>query len=220
MPAPVFYLEKMKTARDIFNGIPKDIYCFADGVAQCAALLDAGAKIIQVRNKHIGGRAFSDMVADMITLTRHHADAVLIVNDRVSVALATGADGIHIGQDDMDYRNVIHLVESGMIVGVSVDTAQEARDAEKAGAAYVGAGSVFPTSTKPDAPVIGERGLSEVVRAVNIPVVAIGGISAGNINQIADSGARHFAVISDLNESGDIPGRLNTLRRIIMGNFS
>ena len=144
--------------------------------------------------------------------------AVFLVNDRIDVALAVDADGVHIGQDDMNCHRAIRLAESGMVVGVSADTPLEARAAEKAGAAYVGAGSVFPTSTKPDTPVIGVRGLADVVRAVTIPVVAIGGISAANLHRIADSGTRHFAVISDLNQSGDIPGRLKKLREIIMAD--
>ncbi|MFZ0135066.1 MAG: thiamine phosphate synthase [Desulfobacterales bacterium] len=130
---------------------------------------------------------------------RRYPDAMLIVNDRVDVALEIGADGVHVGQDDEAYGKVIGRVPPGMIVGVSARFPAPAIAAEKAGATYVGVGAVFATSTKPEAVVIGERGLRAVVDAVTIPVVAIGGITVDTALQASACGARFLAVLSDIN---------------------
>ncbi len=193
----------------------KDIYCFADNMSICKNLLRGGAKIIQLRDKHTDDKAFYNMAREMLPVIRTFDDAILIINDRVDIAVDIRADGIHIGQKDENYQEVIRRVPDNMIVGVSVDTVKEAVEAEQAGASYLGAGSVFPTPTKDDAVVIGIDGLRSIVQAVKIPVVAIGGISMENIQQVMETGTHYYAIISEINNSQDIPARLNDFFTII-----
>ena len=166
----------MRNAVDIFLRTPARIYCFADTVELCRTLLDAGARVIQLRHKTADDAAFGRAV-EMLDCVRSYEDAVLIVNDRVDIALDIGADGIHVGQEDRDCREVVRRAPASMIVGVSARYPDVARSAAAAGATYVGAGAVFATPTKPEAVVIGLKGLQAVVAAVDIPVVAIGGIT-------------------------------------------
>ena len=184
------------------------IYCFADNLTLCRKLLEGGAKIIQLRDKKADDRSFARLAADMLAMTKAY-DAVLIINDRVKIAIDIGADGIHVGQKDEQYREVIRRVPENMIVGVSVDTVGQAVDAQKAGATYLGAGSVFPTLTKSDAVIIGLETLHKIVGSVTIPVAAIGGITLENIREVAQTGVRYFAIISAINSAENIRERLN-----------
>ncbi|MEJ2475216.1 MAG: thiamine phosphate synthase [Desulfobacterales bacterium] len=203
------------TPKEIFLLSASRIYCFADSVDLCVKLLDAGARVIQLRNKTLDDVCFRRMAREMLTRTRRHEDAVLIINDRVDIALEIGADGIHVGQQDEDCEQVIRRVPAEMIVGVSARHPELALAAQRKGATYVGAGSVAATSTKPDAEVVGFEGLSAVVAAVNIPVVAIGGISKRNIRQVHDIGVRYCAVISGINCAPDPAAALRQLEAIL-----
>jgi thiamine-phosphate diphosphorylase len=189
--------------KERFLNNPGRIYCFADTVALCGKLLAAGARVIQVRHKSAGDREFRRIAADMLVRVRHYPDGMLIVNDRVNIALQIGADGVHIGQEDEAYRDVLQRVPREMIVGVSARYPDLAAAAEQAGAAYVGTGSVAATATKSEAVTIGLAGLRAVVAAIKIPVVAIGGITAANIREVADTGVRYCAVISAINAAPD-----------------
>ena len=206
----------MNEKKSFFIRNKKEIYCFADNVSLCKKLLDAGAKVIQFRNKKIDDSAFQRVAREMLSLVRRYNNAVLIINDRVDIALEINADGIHIGQEDGDYQEIIRRAPDDMIIGVSVDTPEEAIDAERAGATYLGAGSAFPTPTKSDAVIIGTDGIRSVVQAVNIPVVAIGGISIENIRQVAETGAQYYAIISGINNAEDISARLNELKKYVI----
>jgi thiamine-phosphate pyrophosphorylase len=205
----------MDTPKNRFYNNPGRVYCFADTVDLGRQLLSAGARVIQLRNKTADDIRFRQTAVEMMRLIRGYPDALLIVNDRVHIALQVGADGIHVGQQDTDYRQVIRRVPAEMIVGVSARYPELAAAAEKAGAAYIGAGSVAATSTKTDAPVIGLEGLQVVVAAVKFPVVAIGGITAANIGRIAAVGVRYCAVISAINNARDPAAALNQLEAII-----
>ena len=199
----------------------KELYCFADSLPLCRQLLDAGARIIQLRAKNLDDHAFKKLALEMQALMREHpAPTSFIVNDRVEIGLEIGADGLHVGQDDADYRQVIAAAPAGMIVGVSVKTTAQALDAEKSGASYVGAGSIYPTTTKDDAELIGLATLQEIVAATSVPVVAIGGISLENIGEVARYGAHYFAVISALNQAPDIAARFSDLQLAIVGENS
>lgn len=194
------------------------MYCFADSVALCQKLLDSGARIIQLRAKNMSDGDFESLADEMQTLIRAYpAPVTFIVNDRVEVAFAIGADGLHVGQDDSDYRQVISAAPAGMVVGVSVGSVAEAIDAQRAGATYVGAGAVFETPTKHDAEVIGPVELRRIVDATTIPVVAIGGINLDNVGQVVAAGAHYFAVISEINDAPDIKLRINEFERKIGG---
>ena len=207
----------MRNAKDIFLRSPSRIYCFADTVELCRLLLDAGARVIQLRHKTADDVAFRRLAAEMLACVRSCEDAVLIVNDRVDIALEIGADGIHVGQEDLDFREVVRRAHPSMIVGVSGRYPGEARAAAAAGATYVGAGAVFATPTKPEAVVIGLQGLQAVVAAVDISVVAIGGITLANVRPVLKTDVRYCAVISAIN---DAPDPVAALRRFLAESAS
>ena len=194
----------------------KAIYCFADSLTLFYQLLDANVPIIQFRNKHIDDQTFFEWTQQMLdAITMNQRKTCLIINDRVDIALATQAHGIHIGQQDENYHTVLERVPNSMIIGVSVDTVQEALDAEKAGVTYIGAGAVFPTQSKKDAFALGVNGLKEIIQAVQIPVVAIGGITIHNIHEVINAGAKYFAVLSDINHSKDITKKIQAYQNIL-----
>ncbi len=197
-----------------------DLYCFADDLDICIQLLKAGVRIIQMRNKHLDDRAFRSTAEEMLDRVHQYRDGVLIINDRAGIAMDIGADGIHLGQEDGDYKDVIRKAQSlgeGMIVGVSVDTPEEATEAQNAGVDYVGAGAAFPTPSKSDAVIIGIDGIAQVVQAVDIPVVAIGGITLENLPLVMETGADFFAVISDINRAPDMEGRIEAYQKTLRG---
>lgn len=191
------------------------MYCFADNLILCQELLNGGARIIQLRAKKIDDDTFFKIAKEMLLLMKNYEDSILIINDRVDIAIELKADGIHVGQEDENYRDVIERVPENMIVGVSVESVKQAVEAEQAGATYVGPGSVFTTPTKSDVAVIGLEGLSQIVQAVKIPVVAIGGITIENIRQVMATGVHYYAVISQINDAQDISARLNEFFKII-----
>ena len=160
------------------------------------AAIAGGAGLIQIRDKHASDRdLYEAAMAVREACTR--AGALLFVNDRVLIAAAVGADGVNIGQSDLPVAAVRTILGKNAVIGVSCDCLKQALQAEKDGADYIGYGPVFPTSTKLDAgPVSGLETLRKVCDSVNIPVVAIGGINADNIDQVAAAGAQCAAVIS------------------------
>jgi thiamine-phosphate pyrophosphorylase len=165
------------------------------------AALRGGATAVQLRNKSGDTGAMLTLGRSLLELTRA-AGTPLIVNDRVDVALALDADGLHVGQDDLPARLARQLIGPERILGVSVGTVDEAKQAERDGADYLGAGDVFGTLSKPDAgPPIGLSGLAEIARAVTIPVVAIGGINEANAASVIEAGAAGVAVISAVTDS-------------------
>lgn len=160
------------------------------------AAIAGGARLIQIRDKHANDRAFYEAALVIRKLTSD-AGALFLVNDRVHIAAAVGADGVNVGQTDLPVAAVRAVLGSKAIVGVSCDSVEQAVQAEADGANYVGFGPVFPTATKLDAgPATGLAVLEEVCRRVTVPVVAIGGINASNIAQVACAGAACAAVIS------------------------
>ena len=157
--------------------------------------LQAGAPAIQLRAKGATAREVSAMARRLLPLVRA-GGALFFVNDRLDVALAIGADGVHLGPDDPQVGDVRSAVPRDFIVGYSTDDPEEAARAEADGADYVGAGTVYPTENKADpGGVIGLSGLQRVVDAVSIPVIGIGGITAERAAHVAGVGARGVAVI-------------------------
>lgn len=195
------------------------IYCFADSILLCRQLLDAGAEIIQLRAKDMDKDSFYKLAEEMKELILHHASQTLfIINDHADIALSLKTDGLHLGQDDTDYRSIIRKAPTNMIIGVSVKTVPQALDAEKNGADYVGAGAIFPTDTKKDSKIIGPQGIQKIAKAVNIPVVAIGGITLDNIAEATQCGADCFAVISAINQSNNIAKTHSLFRQQVQYN--
>lgn len=160
-----------------------------------AQSVSGGVSIVQLREKNNSSLSFYKKASALKQLL-NELSIPLIINDRVDIALAVGADGIHIGQDDLPLPVVKNMVPEDMIVGVSVSTLEEALEAERNGADYIGVGSVFPTKTKQDATLMALEDLGEICRGVSIPAVAIGGITADNISALSDSGLSGTAVVS------------------------
>jgi len=179
-------------------------------VAQAA--IRGGATVIQLRDKEATTRQLVETGRVLRDLTRRMGVA-FIVNDRVDVALAVEADGVHLGVDDMPVPIARHLLGPEAIIGFSPETLDQARQAEAEGANYLGVGAVFGTGTKPDAgPPIGVKGLREMVQAVSIPVVAIGGITTDNAARCIQAGAAGVAVISAVVAAEDVEAAARRLR--------
>ncbi len=181
-----------------FPHTDSDVYFFADNARRCEVLLKAGARVIQFRNKQMDDTSFGSEARGILQMVRSIPGAVMVVNDRVEVALEIGADGVHVGQEDRSCASILREAPPDFIVGVSVRTPKDALGARAEGASYIGAGSVFPSPTRPDAAVIGPEGLRLICSEARIPVVALGGITEGNLNLVTDTGARYFGMISAL----------------------
>jgi len=182
-------------------------------VAQAA--IEGGASIIQFREKEMTTRELVETARRLKELTSQ-ASVPFIVNDRLDVALAVEADGVHVGQDDMPAALARQLIGPHKILGVSASTVEEALQAEREGADYVSASPVFTTPTKPDAPPpTGLEGLRAIVEAVDLPVVAIGGINAENVARVIEAGAQGVAVISAVVSAPDIAAAARRLRETL-----
>ena len=176
-----------------------------------AAALRAGAPAIQLRMKDTPARELLDAARVLLERTRA-AGALLFVNDRVDVALAAGADGVHLGPDDLPVAAVRSAVPPGFLIGYSTDDAARAARAERDGADYVGCGAVFGTTSKDvGGEAIGTDRLDQVARAVRIPVVGIGGIGTGNVAQVARTAAAGIAVIGAVMSAPDPGSATRTL---------
>lgn len=183
-----------------------------DAVRQAVA---GGAGAVQLREKEVDGGDFLSAAREVIQVCRPHGVAVLI-NDRVDVALAAGADGVHVGQSDLPAAAVRELLPPHMLLGVSVRTPAQALAAARDGADYVGAGAVFPTTTK-DSGEIGLALLSDIVAASPLPVVAIGGINAANAALPIRAGCAGVAVVSALFAAPDVTAAAAEILRQVEG---
>ena len=180
---------------------------------QVEAALKGGVTCVQLREKELGEAAFLPEARDIRALCRRYG-APFIVNDNVEVAVACGADGVHVGQEDMEAGEVRRRVEEDMILGVSVHTVEEARQAVRDGADYLGLGTVFPTGTKTDVDVMSGETLLAICGAVDIPIVAIGGLNRGNILQLSGSGVDGVALVSAIFGAEDIEETCRELRAL------
>ena len=170
------------------------------------------------REKHLEEEAFLAQAVRIKEIAHRHG-VPLIINDNLRVALESGADGLHVGQGDLQAQKARALLGPEKILGVSARTVEQALAAQAAGADYLGVGAVFPTSTKADASEISFDTLRQICQAVTIPVVAIGGITAQRLPQLAGSGIAGAAVISAVFAQPDIPaavrGLLDALERTV-----
>jgi thiamine-phosphate pyrophosphorylase len=179
--------------------------------------LAGGADAIQLRDKQLEGRKLMEHARAIRALTKK-AGKLFIVNDRLDIALASGADGVHLGQEDMSLADARPLCPKGFLIGVTVHDVTEAREAEKGGADYVGLSPIFATGSKSDAgSACGLDTLRRVRRAVSIPVVAIGGISLANAREALGAGADGLAVISAVVSQPDVEAAARKLKAIING---
>ncbi len=154
-----------------------------------------GVTLVQLREKELSTREFYQAAVAMKTVTQRY-NVPLLINDRLDIALAAESDGLHIGQSDLPADIAKRLLGEGKILGLSAGNLEEAQRAESDGADYVGVGAMFPTSTKADADAVAMETLRAIKAALSIPVVAIGGINAGNLEQLYGSGIDGVAVVS------------------------
>ena len=177
---------------------------------------EGGADVVQLRMKNA---TKEDMLRDALKIKEIADDynKFFIVNDNLEVAKESDADGVHLGQGDAPLEDALEYVGYDKIVGISVTTVEEARKAEAGGAAYVGVGSIFATSTKPDAvQSLGLDAIYKISREVDIPIVAIGGINMGNIQSVIRAGADCAAVVSAVVAQDDVKKAAHDLRDLIL----
>ncbi|MEE1032153.1 MAG: thiamine phosphate synthase [Ruminococcus sp.] len=186
---------------------------------QVEAALKGGVTCVQLREKELDEEAFLEEAMEMKVLCeKYHVP--FIINDNVEIAIKCKADGIHVGQKDMEAGNVRKLVGDDMMIGVSARTVEQALKAQEAGADYLGVGAMFTTTTKLDANQVSFETLNAICEAVTIPVVAIGGISKANMLELAGSGADGVALVSAIFAAEDIEEEcreLGTLSRKMSG---
>ena len=180
---------------------------------QVEEALRGGVTCVQLREKELGDAAFLQEAKELCALCRRHG-VPFIVNDNVEIAIACGADGIHLGQEDMAANEARRRVGDAMILGVSVHTVKEARQAVRDGADYLGLGAVFPTSTKGDADQMPHDTLRAICDAVDVPIVAIGGINRDNLLQLSGSGVDGVALVSAIFSAEDIQETCRELRAL------
>lgn len=161
-----------------------------------------GVTCVQLREKNLAREEFLKEAVRMAELCRRYR-VPFIVNDDAEIAVKSGADGVHVGQEDMAIADVRRIAGPDRIIGVSAHTVEEALEAEKQGADYLGVGSVFATSTKANVCALSMETLREICSAVRIPVVAIGGITKENAPQLAGSGVAGIAVVSAIFKAED-----------------
>jgi thiamine-phosphate pyrophosphorylase len=174
-----------------------------DPLPDVRAALAAGPCAIQVRSKDLTDRAVLDLTLRVLELARP-AGTLVLVDDRVDVALAAGADGVHLGATDLPVDRVRAFVPPGFVIGATARDAGTARDAERSGAIYLGVGPAYATTTKEGLPEpLGAEGVAAVVAVTELPVVAIGGVTADRVAPLRAAGAHGVAVVAALSEAVD-----------------
>ncbi len=180
------------------------------------AALRGGVDWVQVREKNGPALGLYEIVRRLLPEARK-AGAGLLVNDRIDVALAADADGVHLAAESLP-PGVARELLGKRIIGVSVHGLKEAREAADAGVDYVTFGHIYPTSSKPGLPPRGICGLAEIVESVDVPVVAIGGIDASNVREVLGTGCAGVAVISAIVAAGSPELEARALRRAVDGS--
>lgn len=183
--------------------------------SQVEKALIGGATFIQIREKNLAKDKIIEEARQLKQLCKKY-NVPFVINDNVEIAKLTDADGVHVGQGDMTAAEVRSILGKDKIIGVSAKTVEQALLAQKMGADYIGTGAVFPTNSKSDARVCGISSLKAVCDAVDIPVVAIGGINENNILELKGSGADGIAVISAIFAQDDIISAAEKLKKLVM----
>ncbi|MBO7241852.1 MAG: thiamine phosphate synthase [Methanobrevibacter sp.] len=164
--------------------------------------IKGGTTIVQLREKTASTKEFYELALRVKEITSRYG-VPLLINDRIDIALAVDSEGVHIGQDDMPADIAREIIGDDKILGVSASTVEEAKKAEMDSADYIGSGAVFPTATKDDADSVSKEELKEIVDSIDIPVVAIGGITVENANTLKGSGIAGFSVVSAIMSAED-----------------
>ena len=177
----------------------------SDADAFCAIVeqaLQAGVMVLQLREKTAAARDFYQLALRIKSIARQY-NVPLLINDRLDIALAVDADGVHVGQEDLPVAVVRRLIGPDKILGATAATVAQALRAEAEGADYIGSGAMFPTLTKPGKPVLPMSVLAQIKQAVKVPVVAIGGITADNLLMLKNAGVDGIAVVSAIMDSAE-----------------
>ena len=196
--------------------LPSHFYAMIDPagghepVALAETFLDAGARIMQLRLKDAPGRDFLAAARAIAGLCRSRG-AILIVNDRVDIAILAGAHGVHLGQDDLPLEAARQIAGREMLVGISTHTVEQARAAENRGADYIGFGPMYPGGLKNIAAGMGLDNLRAIRAAVRIPIVAIGGITETRVAETLAAGADAVAIITDVVNAPDIGAKVRSI---------
>lgn len=177
--------------------------------------LKGGATFIQLREKNLDDESFFKEAVEIKDLCKRY-NVPFVINDNVDIALKIDADGVHVGQDDMEASKLRKLLGPDKIIGVSAHTVTEALKAKEAGADYLGVGAVFPTGSKDDVSVLPHETLRDICNAVDIPVIAIGGITKDNIIELKGSGIDGIAVISAIFAKDDITAATQDLKEKVL----
>lgn len=202
-----------------------DIYCITaeeysrgrSNIEVVKQMIDAGIEVIQYREKE-KKMLYKYRECVKIREMTGEAGVTFIVNDDVHLALAVGADGVHIGQEDLPIEKVRELVGEDMIIGLSTHSPAQARDAVRRGADYIGVGPIFRTYTKKDVcQPVGLEYLEYVVNNIDIPFVAIGGIKEHNVKLVKDKGAKCICMVTEIVGAEDIGKKISDIRKILKG---
>jgi thiamine-phosphate diphosphorylase len=172
---------------------------------QVELALLGGVKIVQIREKKLSTPDYIKLASEVLKLTHTH-NAFLIINDAIEVAMAAGADGLHLGQEDISIREARNILGNDTIIGISVKTEDEAVYAEENGADYLAINGVFPTATKEDlGDCVGLEGITRIRGITRLPVIGIGGINLNNCRSVIEAGAHGIAVVTAITMSDNIP---------------
>lgn len=170
---------------------------------QVEAAINGGVTMVQLREKELSKEAFLKEAMELKMLC-HEKGIPFIVNDDVDIALACGADGVHVGIEDAPVSEIRKRVGTEFIIGATAKTVEQAKQAQEAGANYLGVGAIFPSPTKKNAVRITKEQLQEIRRAVELPIVAIGGINKDNMDVLKDTKVNGVALVSEIFSSEDI----------------
>lgn len=179
--------------------------------SQVEKALKGGATFIQLREKKLDEGSFLEEAKEIQKLCKEY-NVPFVINDNVEIAKEINADGVHVGQSDMEAQNVREILGDDKIIGVSAQTVEQALLAEKHGADYLGVGAVFKTGSKDDAEEVSHDELERICNAVSIPVIAIGGITHDNVKELAGRGIVGIAVISAIFGQKDIENATKELK--------
>lgn len=203
--------------------IPEGIYPvitneFCNGKSTYIVLqevLKGGAKMVQIREKDLSTADFYNLCLECREITREH-DALMIVNDRIDIALAVGADGVHLGQDDMPLR-VAKKIAPDLIYGISTHNSDEAVLAQIEGADYINIGPIYPTQTKKVGyPAVGTKELADILLDINIPFTVMGGIKEKHIPELKNLGCKRVAMVTAITQAENISATVKNFNDMIL----